>query len=385
MNMPAGIAIDISKITGVANNSPLGIATGANAGNGWTGIVQYNSSTVIDVYGPNVGAWTATVPVSWGSGNIVSINFVAPVVGWSSSVQTSDTTDTRIVAANYTSSSGQVYGAPLVMPFATKVFDTHSAWSVSNKNYVVPVSGFYKCSFSALFDPMVYVINEEIRVDIRKNTIVIAAKDYRAETATTHYASLSNEALVQCIAGDVLDFYLTPNTTNNPTAAANASFVYMNIERLSGPSVIASSEKINARYTSTSTASVGASPVQIDFDTKTFDSHGAVTTGASWKFTSPRASKYRVSAGADGSLVAFQIGRESIVLEMFKNGVAYSVLSFQSGQSTATVNPHCFGSDTIDLLAGEYLDVRVNRYSGMSSWNLSGNQEVVKIAIESID
>ena len=35
----------------------------------------------------------------------------------------------------------------------------------------------------------------------------------------------------------------------------------------------------------------------IDFGTKEYDSHGAVTTGGSWKFTAPVSGTYRIYGG----------------------------------------------------------------------------------------
>jgi hypothetical protein len=91
-----------------------------------------------------------------------------------------------------------------------------------------------------------------------------------------------------------------------------------------------------------------------DFDSKSYDTHGAVTTGASWKFTAPVAGIYRVSSYIQLASVGDGM---TVLIEVYKNGSANTTLG-RTYVSTAGGNAGPSGSACIKLLAGEYIDIR---------------------------
>lgn len=103
---------------------------------------------------------------------------------------------------------------------------------------------------------------------------------------------------------------------------------------------------------STANSSFADNAVEIvDYDTKIFDTHNAVTTGASWKFTAPVSGYYRVSAPlnwANGTNLV------SAVVLLYKNGVQYGYLSRVFGTDLVVSS----ASPIVQLNAGEYIDVR---------------------------
>ena len=83
----------------------------------------------------------------------------------------------------------------------------------------------------------------------------------------------------------------------------------------------------------------------INFDVKQYDTHNAVTTGASWGFRAPTAGIYRVSA-------TFYTSTSSRNLRLFKNGsVAIGILGY-TGVNSLQI------STSIQLLAGDIIDLR---------------------------
>lgn len=90
---------------------------------------------------------------------------------------------------------------------------------------------------------------------------------------------------------------------------------------------------------------------QINFDSKLYDTHSAVTTGVgSWKFTAPIPGKYRISG-----IALYATGASRQYLQLFKNGssFAYTGILGPNPNDATTI------AKEIDLLAGDYIDIRV--------------------------
>lgn len=129
---------------------------------------------------------------------------------------------------------------------------------------------------------------------------------------------------------------------------------------------------VYAKYTVAS--AVASSTTQpIDFATKVVDSHGAVTTGSSWKFTAPYSDFYQISSTA-------QTDTNDSLLQLYKNGSADSVVSSINNISTNN------GSTGVYLQLGEYIDLRftVSQNTGSTAasnyiviTNSRGSQTVV--------
>jgi hypothetical protein len=101
---------------------------------------------------------------------------------------------------------------------------------------------------------------------------------------------------------------------------------------------------ILARYTGVVNATASTSaPVQ--WGTKNYDSHNAVTTGSSWKFVAPISAWYEYSA-------AFRQTSTNTYAYAYKNGVIYERLRFLATDETSPV------TGKIYLKAGDYFDIR---------------------------
>ena len=98
----------------------------------------------------------------------------------------------------------------------------------------------------------------------------------------------------------------------------------------------------------------------IDFATSIHDTHSAVTTGASWKFTCPagQAGYYRVT-----TLVSIQGAiTVDIRIAVYKNGVSAGDVSIDNLAQAG--NSAYGGSRTLLLAAGDYIDIRAEQNSG---------------------
>jgi hypothetical protein len=275
--------------------------------------------------------------VSGGGGDRIAFEFFTPIVGWSSSVVVSSSTDTRVVAANYKKTANQaVTGNVTDISFDSRQFDTHGAWTGSA--YVAPVPGFY-------------AISGLVNITTATSVNIAAFVNGTARQIVGTVVNGNNAALGGTIyleAGQSLSIRSEVNITMLGIAATLAP--YLSISRLSGPSQIAASETVAARYVATGNRTP-TSVKAVNYDTKVFDTHGAVTTVvgdvAGWKFTCPIAGKYQVSVTALSSVAA------ASTLFVAKDGASAGFIC-----SSNIGNVMMTGTILVDCVAGNALDVR---------------------------
>ncbi len=123
-------------------------------------------------------------------------------------------------------------------------------------------------------------------------------------------------------------------------------------------------ESVSARYNTAVALSLGTSAyTTIQFDTKSWDTHNAVTTGASWKFTAPMAGKFQVVVeNAITSGTGFNGTTKSWGIEITKNGSTQSrMYDYPTSTNRSVYNGI---TDSIDMIAGDYISVKIWQDSG---------------------
>lgn len=119
--------------------------------------------------------------------------------------------------------------------------------------------------------------------------------------------------------------------------------------------IVEESEHIGAMYWSSTGSLAVTADNKINFDSKEYDSHNAVTTGVGvWQFQAPKDGLYLVCGAINFS--------GSGTVRLYKNGTAFKILGFD----TAAVDSSYSG--LIRLVAGEIIDVRPS-----TSINVAGN------------
>ena len=277
-----------------------------------------------------------------GIGQATSLYALVPIAGWSSTVQMSNDTDTRVVAAKYRSTTTQALSASVAALISTPsaVFDTHGSFNTSTNRFTCPVPGYYRISAKAAY---ISTAASVALMTIEKNGV--GQETFSGfQSGAGEQFRLHGSVLVLCNAGDTLGVQAFSGNATTLNTSGETSFV--EFERLSGPSAIAASETVAARYAVA--AGVSSSTSQpINFATKIIDTHGAVTIGASWRFTAPISGKYLcVLSGF------IQTAGQSDVL-FWRNGGS---LGFVTMSVPATA--YVAGSQILELNAGDYIDVR---------------------------
>lgn len=371
-SLPSGYSADANKVpvSGIDDAFPVGYGHALdNATTNYTlGPVTYSNTTRVRVrYDGAAGAalsYTASAPFTFNLNDSINWNFVMPIAGWSSQVQMSSETDTRVVALTAQKTSGQHTSTgndQTVASWSTASFDTHAGFNTTTGVYTVPVSGIYEVAGNVVFAANATGHRYSYVTQSGSVSRTVYGDNSLGSTSLAYNAAMV-VGQFNCVAGDTLllgAFQSSGGNLNYNTGTPTT----INIRRVSGPSQIAASETVTARYSTAAGQSIanGATAI-VDYGTKSYDSHNAVTTGGSWKFTAPMSGKYRITAKqryANG-LAWTQSG--SVYFQIFKNGSAYSLpgetviaTSFTSGTGFSV-----HASDEIDLLAGEYVDVRAS-------------------------
>ena len=156
-----------------------------------------------------------------------------------------------------------------------------------------------------------------------------------------------------------IDFYTAPAgvVTKQGSFASSGQFSLLNGLAVTGAMTVNGNSvvQVSARYyTTAGQANVDASPTIINYGTKDFDTHNAVTTGASWKFTAPIAGKYLVVASAQKTSVPL-MG----MLIYFNNGM--------HTQNTTTVSGSFAGAQVtalVNMAVNDYIDARIYSNGG---------------------
>lgn len=344
-SIPSGFTIDTTKLLSPAQGAAptYGDAIGYDISltNLYIFRCQYWTTTTVKLFYQSVStgqesAVTTSVPPTWATNDTIIARFCVPIVGFSSSVEMSNATDTRVIAAQYTNNAGGLLTADVTnITFNTLGYDTAGSWS--GTVFTAPVSGYYQ------FQGMV------------NTTVAVNIDLFLWKDGVKTYMTTQNRGVSSSVHGFSGSLYLNAGQTASlrsdtaATLSSSATSHYININRLSGPSVIAASESVNASYSITAAASTAIN-VQFNFNNKVFDSHNAVTTGAgAWKFTAPISGKYQVSS----SIIHTTTNN---TMTIFKNGSVYRNMGYNiTNSATGASIP---GVTIVYLNAGEYIDVR---------------------------
>ena len=358
VSLPSGLTIDSTKMSQIVVVGMMGYTPSFDR---TTYMTAVGGTTYLTFSAQSTGALANLNGSSLASsGETISFFAKVPIQGWSSSVQTSDQTDTRVVSFVGTQVSEAVTANTTNIAF-TLSKDTHGGWSTNT--YTVQVPGDYVVSGSLVTNTGGLTVVPYLNGSASSFLFSTANSSGHVTQGSVLFPSLS--------VGDVLS--LRSNTSATLTSGA------MQIFRLSGPSAIAATETIAARYSTSSTASISnASPTIIDFDTKSFDTHGAVTTGGSWKFTSRTSAIYRVSVSCGvTSGGGWSVG-ESIIGYLYKNNVQTEILFRVFSQATHSSSIIGNGDTLIQLNDGDYIDFRFYQDSG-AALGLNGSIQYINI------
>jgi hypothetical protein len=256
-------------------------------------------------------------------------------------------------AAGKTSGSHTATGNWQDITSWTANFDTHGTFNSTTGEYTVSVPGVYRTS----------LVIEFAANSSGQRSGAIALNGTRrvisggVNGGATYGTSRTTTINLNCVAGDIIKPQAFQDSGGNLNYGVSTGQNVFTVERLSGPSQIAASETVAARYADTSGQAIGTSLGIFKFATKDYDSHGAMNT-SSGVYTAPTSGKYSIDVTIFTNAILLS-ATQALVLAVYKNGTLFSYLG-QSNGNGAGVNQFIQGYDTISLNAGDTLSVYIS-------------------------
>lgn len=391
-SLPSGYSADSNKVlvgnNNVANVGACAAYNGSTSVLGVTQLIDANNlimTSTSDISAPNqINASFYQL-----SGASIQYGFTAavPILGWSSSVQQSDGYDGRLIAATYRTSADVTIGTSNAdVVWNTKIDDGANIMNTSTGVVTVPSAGKYAFNITGRLDTGGSTPGEVqfALIVTGRNAGTYVLYDNSVFTTSKIYP-LHGSIDLEMNAGDTAKINAVSTTNSSTLKGGSSLYTNFNIKKLSSPTTISATETVAARYTSSAGQSIAnaSSPI-VDFETKDYDTHGAVTTGANWKFTAPIAGLYSVKTLLRyGNTLAWTAGQYVSTL-LYKKGSSFST---QDTLMQATVTPAQAPSaslvDTVQLNAGDYIDIRT-AHGESAARALVASGTLVRVTIEKI-
>jgi len=284
----------------------------------------------------------------------------------------------RAAAANQTST-----GAAQQVQLDTIQYDTAGGWVGGSYRWVAPESGYYfllgNVAMAGIAD------TKGIQPYLYVNGSSIAVGDFVPGGASGSRQGNVN-TIILLNKGDYVELFAYQNDGASEAYSVGAENTYLAGFKINcGVLSLAPTENIVAVYNTNAGQSIssGAAAAIIDFEDKVVDTHNAVTTGASWKFTAPISGYYNVSFLTTLAANTGWSGAESLYVSIYTDGAETSreyEYPNGGGVSIEAVNRH---NRCIYLGKGSYVDIRIVQNSG-GAIALSGTATNVWVSINKI-
>jgi hypothetical protein len=355
--LPSGWSVDTNKMPDGNTNQGVGNAWWFNTSTGatYTGNATWNTSSGMVPYGDS-GAlqWNATVPSAILTSTEVILRYTLPIAGFSSTVQMSNDTDTRVIAMKATGSppTGTLNSSVNQITYGTVVTDKSGSYSAGT--YTVPVSGVYRTTCSMYITFTGATANQYAGISVKQSGVSVGANTIRLGASATEATPVVS-TLINAVAGDTITCNSQTNTSS-PTFISDAPSNFMAVERLSGPSTIAASETLAASYVSTAGTALSAGAVTtIALPTKKYDTHSGYNTSTGI-FTCPISGKFSLKAHLTTAAVSLTTSqllnirvRNITSGEICEGDRSYGNGTAQSWAATVACSMQCNAGEQMDL------------------------------------
>lgn len=360
-----GVVADTTKIA--ANKAILGhAAVDLNSANEFTWEIVYGTTSVVYIGKQTNGVPAINVPVNGnavaGNGNVVTFFFKIPIAGWASASNVIGGGEGRVVAARASLAATQSIAdsTQVKVDWDTEDYDTHAVLDIAtNDRWTCPVAGKY--TVKSLIEFSANATGQRA-VTLYKNGSAYAELGNIPQATAGASARVGGATDIDLVAGDYLEIFVLQNSGGSLSIGTNGvQYSHMSISRVAGPETVQAGEKVLSAYSRNTTQSIpNTTATVIDFDDVVSDTHGLVTTGASWKHVVNVAGDYEAQAFVwwDGNATG------SRDIRVYKNG---SLFRYIAHTSNPGANPFGQGGSCIvPCVAGDEISFVTQQSSGGS-------------------
>lgn len=375
ISLPSGYVIDTTKLPASTNSVNEGNSTffgsgiWEDSGVGYKSLnVAYNTTTSIIIHDTESGSSSALTAAKLASGDSVGISFQVPISGWSSSTQVSDGWDGRSIYATVSASGAVSVSTAAKIAFNTVTKDSTNSFSTANNRFTAPSGGTY------IFDG---VINYGASGALTTTIVYLYKNGSSIRQVTLGVPSGASFGIPFSFQDDAVatDYYeiFAQNSTAATTSAGNS---YWNIKKLSSPTTISATEVVAAKYTGTTTGSIGPAANVTTYPTRVFDTHNAYSGGA---YTAPVSGLYHITASND--ITGTEALNSETTLLVTVDGSTNSYLASLRSPGTVT-NTAISGSALVQVNAGQL--IRIALYTDIGTPAYTSNTIVPSFSIHRI-
>ncbi len=369
--LPSGMVMDTAKMLNAVdgyNGIGYGICRQGSTVYNVQAIFSSSSSFYAAYQNALTGAvntFNATQPATFASGGACEFFVEFPVVGWSSNVQMSSDSDTRVVAFRAKANSGSLTGAYSDVTWNTVEEDNTGSFN-GTTTWTVPVSGYYDVTGQIYTSSTTTASGNVHDIKLLKNGSTAVGESQYVFQGSSGGQAISvpfNFSSVKLNAGDTLKIQCANNSTTPifNTASTQSSF---QIKRISGPSQIAASENVSVSATNSSAQSIpNATNTTITGWTKIHDSHSSFNA-TSGVFTAPVSGKYYASMTVTmASGFTANTGSSNPAINQ-AGSLTTSVQPTCAFTSTTSEQHACTATFVFNMVAGDTLTLRQYQSNG---------------------
>ena len=328
----------------------------------YVGVVSVTTANTVQITIHNTTAVSNTIPVALSTNDYIEFIFSVPVLGASSSVQMSDSADTRLEAGRFTMSASQSVGNGALdkLTFNTVVESTHGNFNTTNNRYVVLSTGKFKASGAISFAASAVGARfATMRINGNAGAEVYLFQSPALANGNSTVVPFSSETLI-LKAGDYIEIFAGQNSGGS--LQVEASLTHLNISKIQGPQAIAATEEISLRYIASSGQSLPAGSTILAFPTKSYDSHSMLISNTTIKTNT--AGRYAMKAKIKAN--APVTGLSGNFMEILLNGTAVNTNTFADTYTTA-VGYMFWIDDVLDLKSGDEITFRFTNGFGVAT------------------
>jgi len=356
ISLPIGVtSADTTKIPSARICGSF-MRSGTNVSQGYVCLISPSSLSFNMGIQAAGSQFVGTVGTGFNNNELISMFLEFPVQGWSSNSQTSNSTDSRVVAGQTTGASASVSGSYSDVTWATVVSDTHGAFNGASSvtTYTIPVSGYYDFSGQIYASAASISAGNNFTIGLLNSTssTTLLERTYVYEGTNT-----TSQAIAFCFeevflsAGTAIKIQVKANTTT-PAITTSATQNFWAIGRRSGPAQIVAASTVATRYTGSST-SISGSLATVVWNTKDYDMTSSMASGI---FTVPISGKYQINCNIQttGTFTLNNI----LDMQLQLNGSVVSEQQVYAAAATTALNANI--SDIVNCAAGDQIRIQLS-------------------------